>query len=769
MRPNVKGGVWRNTEDEILKLAVMKYGPHQWARISSLLTRKSPAQCKARWFEWLDPSIKKTEWSKEEEEKLLHLAKIFPSQWKTIAPLVGRTAAQCLEHYNRLLDEVQRQQSGSGADAAGGEDPRRLRFGEVEPIPETKPAKPDPIDMDEEEKETLSEAKARLSNTMGKKEKRKFREKQLEEARRLAALQKKRELKAAGIHYNPKTKNAKDFRDFDISKEIPFFQKPKAGFYEVPEEELRDDPNRDLAFIGKRLDQIENPNYLQRQDKLNKIEDIKRKKKEMMSLPDSIFDLSKKNDVDQTLKRSKLSLPSPQLTEQDIQEIAEYEKANDVTGGQQGVTNALVGKFPVPANRTVARTPLREDVIMMEAQNLLNLSNAETPLKGGNNPSVTPLPVRSSVPTSSSQSSASATGATPNPLAVHLTPARKQQQQQLDEYSREDKFKKQQNKNQLLSKLKTLPSPSQSYKLALPDEPMDDMDASASDATELDQSEHHIREQQQLKHKEQFRLRTRSTVLKRNLPRSQNYLHIAQGSDSIHIDETSSVPIQTQIQNILASEINRIILHDNLTFPLALDARAQDDASYQHFSNTELEHADHLLRLEMAQMASEQPLDAHALLSQMDAMRAQYIYLPSQAKHLAISSLTPTQLIDALAHQHTDLIHQIKSSSSKSVHLEKKLNIYNGGYHNRCSALLKDIDSLYSAYEKANIELECFDQLAATESVHMDKRLADIQNQVYDQCEIESRLQAKYAALKNELSSLKSTNNNHNHNNHHNK
>ncbi|KAH6575036.1 hypothetical protein BASA60_005216 [Batrachochytrium salamandrivorans] len=86
MRILIKGGVWKNTEDEILKAAVMKYGKNQWARISSLLTRKTPKQCKARWFDWLDPSIKKTEWSKEEDEKLLHLAKLMPTQWRTIAP-----------------------------------------------------------------------------------------------------------------------------------------------------------------------------------------------------------------------------------------------------------------------------------------------------------------------------------------------------------------------------------------------------------------------------------------------------------------------------------------------------------------------------------------------------------------------------------------------------------------------------------------------------------------------------------------------------------
>jgi hypothetical protein len=59
MKIQMKGGIWKNTEDEILKAAVMKYGMNQWARISSLLVRKSAKQCKLRWYEWLDPNIKK--------------------------------------------------------------------------------------------------------------------------------------------------------------------------------------------------------------------------------------------------------------------------------------------------------------------------------------------------------------------------------------------------------------------------------------------------------------------------------------------------------------------------------------------------------------------------------------------------------------------------------------------------------------------------------------------------------------------------------------
>ena len=64
MRFFIKGGVWKNSEDEILKAGIMKYGKNNWARVASLLPRKSSKQCKARWMEWLDPSIKKTGWSR---------------------------------------------------------------------------------------------------------------------------------------------------------------------------------------------------------------------------------------------------------------------------------------------------------------------------------------------------------------------------------------------------------------------------------------------------------------------------------------------------------------------------------------------------------------------------------------------------------------------------------------------------------------------------------------------------------------------------------
>ena len=82
------------------------------------------------------------------------------------------------QRYEKLLDAACQQDSNDAWMILAG-----LKPGEIDPNPESKPARPDPVDMDEEEKE-MFRRRARLANTKGKKAKRKAREKQLEEARR---------------------------------------------------------------------------------------------------------------------------------------------------------------------------------------------------------------------------------------------------------------------------------------------------------------------------------------------------------------------------------------------------------------------------------------------------------------------------------------------------------------------------------------------------------------------------------------------------------
>ena len=430
--PVVKGGVWTNIEDEILKASVSKYGLNQWARVSSLLARKTPKQCKARWSEWLDPGIRKIEWSKEEDEKLLHLAKLMPTQWRTIAPIVGRTATQCLERYQKLLDEAEARENdelGLGGPAGGetaapsADDVRRLRPGELDPDPESKPARPDTIDLDEDEKEMLSEARARLANTQGKKAKRKARERQLEESRRLALLQKRRELKNAGI--NIKVTNRKKGQ-MDYNADVPFEKKAVPGFYDTLEEKEHNEREREA--YDPRKQQLANK---RKGDQQEEDPDRKRRKNDKNG-PSAAFaaaakagQMQKIREAEQSSKRRGLVLPAPQVGETELEDIVKMgmmgeqasqlgrEGDNEATKGFIGNYTGIVGGTPI---RT-PRAPPQEDRVANEIRNIRALTETQSSLLGGEN---TPLHEGRGSTGFDSVTPRAHVVSTPNPMATPL-------------------------------------------------------------------------------------------------------------------------------------------------------------------------------------------------------------------------------------------------------------------------------------------------------------------------------------------------------------
>ncbi|KAI0567151.1 Myb-like DNA-binding protein [Gracilaria domingensis] len=432
MRIQFRGGVWKNSEDEILKAAVMKYGMNQWARIASLLGRKSATQCKARWYEWLDPAIKKTPWTREEEEKLLHLVKVMPTSWRTIAPMIGRTAAQCIEHYEELIDQAQQgdgadgSKPGSASFGSAAAFSSRGRPGDTDAAPESKPARPDPVDMDEDELEMLSEARARLANTKGKKAKRKAREKQLEVAKRLALLQKRRELKAAGIDVKlfRKKKNVTDY-----GTEIPFERKPVAGFFDTSEEDASLEKQADQkAQIGKLLQKYKGKTAAEKEEEAQKRDRAKRKELEKTNLPAALGLERVRAPRSPPLKKARLSLPPPQLSDLELAKLSKSQngrlaKSNSAktsksakppsANGTNTASNTLNGVGPEsnPARFTPEPWAVARN---RQLQTLIDLKSVGTPLRGGPNPDVQQLGLGGRVTPAPSELR------TPNPLATPL-------------------------------------------------------------------------------------------------------------------------------------------------------------------------------------------------------------------------------------------------------------------------------------------------------------------------------------------------------------
>ncbi|CAI8010459.1 Cell division cycle 5-related protein [Geodia barretti] len=244
--------------------------------------------------------------------------------------------------------------------------------------------------MDEDEKEMLAEARARLANTQGKKAKRKAREKQMEEARRLASLQKRRELRAAGIgggsrYYRPNRKR----RMIDYNAEIPFEKQPPIGFFDTSEDVAMDERHNFKRLRREDVEGVRRDVEEAKERKKDK-EKLQKKKKE----GDLSMQINKMANPEVAKKRSKLVLPAPQISDNELEEVVKLglasEEARTIDGSEASLhllADYSVTPGATPSLRT-PRTPAAQDTILQEAQNILALQNVQTPLKGGEN---TPL------------------------------------------------------------------------------------------------------------------------------------------------------------------------------------------------------------------------------------------------------------------------------------------------------------------------------------------------------------------------------------------
>uniref|UniRef100_A0A8C7Y1Q1 V-myb avian myeloblastosis viral oncogene homolog-like 2b n=1 Tax=Oryzias sinensis TaxID=183150 RepID=A0A8C7Y1Q1_9TELE len=97
---------WTQEEDDKLKGLVQKLGTNDWKRICSHLPNHSENQCQHRWFKVLDPELVKGPWTKEEDEKVIELVGLYGNkQWALVAKhLKGRLGKQCRERWHNHLN-----------------------------------------------------------------------------------------------------------------------------------------------------------------------------------------------------------------------------------------------------------------------------------------------------------------------------------------------------------------------------------------------------------------------------------------------------------------------------------------------------------------------------------------------------------------------------------------------------------------------------------------------------------------------------------------
>lgn len=713
----------------------------------------------------------------------MHLAKLMPTQWRTIAPIVGRTATQCLERYQKLLDEAEARENddlglggpeGGESAAPSADDVRRLRPGELDPDPESKPARPDTIDLDEDEKEMLSEARARLANTQGKKAKRKARERQLEESRRLAVLQKRRELKHAGINVKVVTRKP---GQMDYNADIPFEKPAAPGFYDTIEEQATNERQREM--FDPRKQQLANKR------KGDQDEDNERKKQKSDKNSTSAASaaaaragqMQKIREAEQSSKRRGLNLPAPQVSESEMEDIIKMGMAGDKASrmsADEEMTRGLIGNYGAIVGGTPIRTPRaapEEDHIANEIKNIRALTETQSSLLGGDN---TPLHEGSSSTGFDGIAPRRQDIVTPNPMATPFrqangvvatplqggagpgaTPLRtprdhfalnREGAQPVGSTPRDIRTHENFMRQQMRSKLASLPKPKETeWELEeLPSEtaePAAAVEISEEDAAERDRRDREAREKAA---KAEFK--RQSQAYQRGLPRPAILDLSALMERASHVADP--------IEALIAKEAALIIAHDSRRYPVP-GAKVEGKAP-------KLGRVDDQF-LEVARAAIAAEVAAEAQQQQQENWQEQFdgVWTNTRAKALpGLDNYIDEEEQDAFKEEQLmigafdNVQESLLATAERGNKLEKKLSLHYGGYQNRAKTLRSKIVEANAALPKVQDDLDAFRTLQISEEAAVSSRLEKLREEVSSIMRREREAQELYKSRKDELDEL---------------
>lgn len=610
----------------------------------------------------------------------------------------------------------------------------------------------------------LSEARARLANTQGKKAKRKARERQLEESRRLAMLQKRRELKSAGI--NTKIVNRKKGQ-MDYNADIPFEKQAISGFYDTQEEKAVNEHQRE-SFDPRKQQLARKRQGDPEDDPAGKRQKQEKNKPSAASAAAAkAGQMQRVREAEQHSKRRALVLPSPQVSEGELEEIVKMGMAGDRAAKRAGEddnegTKGLVSNYANMVGSTPIRTPrapAQEDHIANEIRNIRALTETQSSLLGGENTPlhegsastgfdgiaprqhhmVTPNPMA----TPFRQGGSNREGATP--IGLGATPLRTPrdsfaineagERQLVSQTPRELKHAVNTVRQQLRSKLSSLPRPKETdWELEeLPsesNEPNGHSELSEEDAEELDRRRIEARGATAA-----AEFRRQPQVYQRSLPRSQLVDYDAMMGRALSLQDTIEAEIAQEAAVLIANNAQR--------YPFEGSKVTGKVPTLEQHSDEELASARVLLEAEIDREEKIKFVE--------DFCSDLYDSVPH---HGLADSLASKPSVSGYAMTLSSVHDSILVAAGEGNKREKKLALTHGGYQARSKVLRGKIVEAGGALEKARIEARVYEGARQREEQALYERSERLREAVGFVSTREREAQEAFRPVKEELKEL---------------
>lgn len=439
-------------------------------------------------------------------------------------------------------------------------------------------------------------------------------------------------------------------------------------------------------------------------------------------------------NIEPAKKRSKLVLPEPQISDQELQQVVKLGRASEIAkevASESGIetTDALLADYSItPQVAATPRTPAPfTDRIMQEAQAIMALTHVDTPLKGGVNTPLHDTNFSSVLPQSSVVATPNTVLATPfrttradgaatpgfqtpssalvpvgsNTQTGTFTPALLRDKLNINaeddtsvaETPAAYKNYQKQLKESLREKLSTLPTPRNDYEIVVPEDESDNAEAHDKDGMVEDQADIDARLVAEEKANRAAELKRRSTAIQRELPRPLdiNTTILRPPTDMQGLTELQKA------EELIKQEMITMLHYDAVSDPVELPAGAParkpsalqqlqaylDQNLYEEFDETDLEGAKELLKEEMhtvkAGMAhGDLSLESYSQV--WEECLGQVLYLPSQNRYTRANLASKKDRFESAERKLEQNRRHMAKEAKRCGKIEKKLKILTGGY-----------------------------------------------------------------------------------------